>query len=39
MIFVGAGRLINVWSEELWSQREENRDMEGIRSLLQQFGL
>ena len=39
VVFVGAGRLINVWSEELWSAREANRDMDSIRSLLQQFGL
>ena len=39
VVFVGAGRLINVWADELWSAREESRDLESIRSLLQQYGL
>ena len=39
VVFVGAGRLINIWSEELWSAREASRDLESIRSLLQQYGL
>ena len=39
VVFVGAGRVINVWSEEEWSAREANRDLESIRSLLLQYGL
>ena len=39
VVFVGAGRVINVWSEEEWSAREASRDLESIRSLLQQYGL
>ena len=39
VVFVGAGRVINVWAEELWAEREANRDLESIRSLLQQYEL
>ena len=39
VVFVGAGRVINVWSEELWSKREATRDLESIRSILQQYEL
>ena len=39
VVFVGAGRVINVWSEELWSAREASRDLDSIRALLQQYGL
>jgi MraZ protein len=39
VVFVGAGRVINVWSEELWSMREATRDLESIRSILQQYEL
>lgn len=38
-VFVGAGNVINIWSEELWSAREASRDLESIRALLQQHGL
>ena len=39
VVFVGAGRVINLWSEELWSAREASRDLDSIRDLLQQYGL
>ena len=39
VVFVGAGRVLNVWAEELWAMREANRDLESIRSLLQQYEL
>jgi len=39
VVFVGAGHVMNIWAEELWSAREANRDLDGIRTLLQQFGL
>ena len=39
VVFVGAGHVMNIWAEELWSAREASRDLESIRSLLQQFGL
>jgi MraZ protein len=39
VVFVGAGRFINLWSEELWATREANRDLESIRAILQQYEL
>ena len=39
LVFVGAGRVINVWSEENWIIREANRDMSGIASLLLQYDI
>lgn len=38
-VFVGAGNKINIWSEELWAEREADRDRDAIRLLLQQHGL
>ena len=39
IVFVGAGRQIRVWSEELWNEREKNRDFEKMRDVLREFGL
>ena len=39
VVFVGASKLINVWAEELWIEREKNRDVDSIRALLLQHGL
>ena len=39
VVFVGAGHVMNIWAEELWSEREASRDLDSIRALLQQFGL
>ena len=39
VVFVGAGKLINVWAEELWIEREKNRDVDNIRAILLQHGL
>ena len=39
VVFVGAGRVINVWSEELWSEREASRDLDSMRNVLLQYGL
>lgn len=33
-VFVGASKTINLWAEELWAEREKNRDREAIRRLL-----
>lgn len=38
-VFVGAGNIIKIWSEELWIEREANRDCDAIFRLLQQHGL
>ena len=39
IVFVGAGRRIRVWAEELWNEREQNRDFEKMRDILREFGL
>ena len=39
IVFVGAGRQVRVWSEELWNEREKNRDFEKMREVLRDFGL
>ncbi len=39
MVFVGAGRQIRVWSEELWSERERSRDFDKMREIMRQYEL
>ena len=39
VVFVGVGRVINIWSEELWRIREANRNMDAIRAVLEQYEL
>lgn len=39
VVFVGAGRIINVWSEENWNIREANRNRKGMASILEQYEL
>ena len=39
IVFVGAGKQIRVWSEELWNEREETRDFEKMRDILREYGL
>ena len=39
IVFVGAGRQIRVWAEELWNERENNRNYEQMREVLRDFGL
>ena len=39
MVFVGASRVINIWSEENWALREANRDKENYATLLSQYEL
>lgn len=39
IVFVGAGNQINIWAEEIWSEREKNRDRERIRSIMSKYGL
>lgn len=38
-VFVGAGRQIRIWSEELWNEREQNRDYDKIREIMRQYEL
>ena len=39
IVFVGGGRQIRIWSEEIWNEREKNRDLERIRETMHQYGL
>ncbi len=39
VVFVGAGKQIRVWSEEIWNEREKNRDYAKMREIMQQYGL
>ena len=39
VVFVGAGKQIRVWAEELWNEREEKRDFAQMREVLGQYGL
>ena len=39
VVFVGAGRQIRVWAEELWEERESTRDFEKMRDILKEYGL
>ena len=36
---IGAGDHAQIWSEELWSERERTRDMASMTELLKQLGL
>ena len=38
-VFVGTVNTINIWSEELWEEREASRDLDAIRELLASRGL
>ena len=39
VVFVGAGKQIRVWSEELWEEREAARDFAKMRDILREYGL
>ena len=39
LVFVGAGRQIKIWSEEIWNERESKRDTESIREIMRRYGL
>ena len=39
MVFVGTGKQIRVWSEEIWTEREKNRDYDKMREIMRQYGL
>lgn len=39
VVFVGAGKQIKIWAEELWNERENNRDLENIKNLMIKYGL
>lgn len=39
VVFVGAGKQIKIWAEEVWAQREEERNRDSIRDLMRRYGL
>ena len=39
VVFVGAGKQIRAWSEELWNEREKNRDFARMREIMAEYGL
>lgn len=39
IVFVGTGKQIRVWAEELWNEREKNRDYDKMREIMRQYGL
>ena len=39
IVFVGSGKQIRIWSEENWKAREEKRDTNHIRELMQKYRL
>lgn len=39
IVFVGGGRQIRIWAEEIWNERESKRDLAKIREIMNQYGL
>lgn len=39
IVFVGAGKQIRLWAEEVWNEREKNRDYDKMREIMRQYGL
>ena len=39
IVFVGVGKQIRVWAEEIWSERERSRNLEQMRAKMMQYGL
>ena len=39
IVFVGAGRQIRLWAEEIWNEREQALDLEKMQELMRQYGL
>jgi MraZ protein len=39
VVFVGAGKQIRLWAEEIWSEREKTRDLSKMREIMRQYGL
>ncbi|MBQ4071384.1 MAG: division/cell wall cluster transcriptional repressor MraZ [Clostridia bacterium] len=39
IVFVGAGKQIRVWAEDVWNKREETRDFDKMRDTMRQYGL
>ena len=39
IVFVGIGKQIRIWAEEIWNEREQNRDLNSIRAIMNRLGL
>lgn len=39
VVFVGAGRQIRLWAEEVWEKREKSIDFDKMKALMKQYGL
>ncbi len=39
VVFVGGGKQIRIWAEEIWNEREKNRNLEDIKNIMSQYGL
>ncbi len=39
VVFVGIGKQVRIWSEELWNEREKNRDFDKMRESMRQYNL
>lgn len=39
IVFVGTGKQIRIWAEEVWNEREQNRDYAKMREIMRQYNL
>lgn len=39
IVFVGSGKQIRVFAEDVWNERESGRDYEKMRQIMRQYGL
>ena len=39
IVFVGAGKQVRLWAEEIWNEREGTRDLAKMREIMRQYGL
>ena len=39
LVFVGSGKQIKIWAEEIWNERENKRDLDSIREIMRRYGL
>ena len=39
IVFVGSGKQIRIFAEDIWNERESRRDYEKMRHIMRQYGL
>lgn len=39
IVFVGSGKTIKVWAEELWNERENSRNYDKMREIMRKYNL